>query len=316
MNTSDTPVSIIIPTYNGRDILEECLPSIAAELERRGNIDELLIVDNASTDSTGEFIAENYPAARVLRLEQNIAIFALNRAARATSSKYLFFLNNDMLLEPGCIDALLEKLDEDVFAVTGKVLQWDRSTVQAGRRRAVYERGMFWYLPWPGPDITGETLHALGGQSIFDREKFLALDGIDPLFSPFYHEDLDISWRAWRRGWRIIYEPSAVMIHRGAVTASRMYSREQLDAFMSKNIFLFIWKNLHDAGMTAQHAAWLIPRLARAALKRDRVFLRGFAGALTQLPAAMRSRKAAAKGAKIPDADVLKTLAPISRERL
>jgi len=268
----------------------------------------LLIVDNASTDETGAFIAENFPRARVLRLEQNVAIFAMNRAARATSNKYLFFLNNDMLLDPFCIDRMLEKFEDDVFAVTGKVFQWDRNTVQAGRRRAVYERGMFWYLPWPGRDAAGDTLHALGGQSIFDREKFLALDGLDPLFSPFYHEDLDISWRAYRRGWRVLYEPSATMIHRGAVTASRMYTREQLDSFMSKNMFLFIWKNLHDAGMTAQHAAWLAPRLARAVLKRDRVFLRGFAGALAQLPAAIRSRQAAGKGAKVSDADVLDAL--------
>jgi len=310
LNPADTSVSVIIPTYNGRDILEECLPSVAVELERRGNIDELLIVDNASTDETGAFIAENYPRARVLRLEQNLAIFAMNRAARATSNKYLFFLNNDMLLNEGCIDRLLEKFDDDVFAVTGKVFQWDRNTVQAGRRQAVYERGMFWYLPWPGRDDAGETLHALGGQSIFDREKFLALDGLDPLFSPFYHEDLDISWRAYRRGWRVLYEPSATMIHRGAVTASRMYSREQLDAFMAKNMFLFIWKNLHDTGMTAQHAMWLAPRLARAALKGDRVFLRGFAGAVAQFPAALRARLASGKASRVSDADILSSLGP------
>lgn len=313
MNPAETPCSIIIPTWNGREILEECLPSVVREMERRENIDELLIVDNASSDGTGDFIAATYPFARVLRLEQNIAIFALNRAARATSHRYMFFLNNDMLLNEGCIDHLLAGFDaDDIFAVTGKVLQWDRTTVQAGRRRPVYQRGMFWYLQATGPDVSGITLHALGGQSIFDREKFLALDGLDQLFSPFYHEDLDISWRAFRRGWRVMYDPRAVMIHRGAATAGRVYTREQLDTFMSKNMFLFIWKNLHGPGMLSGHLAWLILRTVNALLKRNRVFLRGLAMAVPRAGAALRARQAAKQSAAISDEDVFALFGPLN----
>jgi O-antigen biosynthesis protein len=312
MPDSPRPCTIIIPTYNGRDILEECLPSVAAEIERRGGIDELLIVDNASSDGTGGFIAATYPSARVLRLESNMAIFALNPAAAAASHRHLFFLNNDMLLEPGCIDALLSGfVDENVFAVTGKVFQWDRRTVQAGRRRAFWRRGMFWFPPWPGAeDEPGPTLHALGGQSVFDRDKFLELGGIDPLFSPFYHEDLDISWRAYRNGWRVLYEPRAVMIHKGAATAGRMYSRRELDIFMRKNMFLFIWKNIHGPGMLASHIAWLPPHCAAALLKRDTVFARGLLGALRQAPAAARARKLARDNSTVPDSDVLAILGP------
>lgn len=308
MNPATTPCSVIIPTYNGRDILEECLPSIAAELERRGNIDELLIVDNASEDGTGDFIGEHYPRARVLRLEENKAIFSLNPGAAAAAHKYMFFLNNDMMLEPGCMDALLSRFEDGVFAVTGRVLQWDRETVQAGRRRAVYRRGMFWYLPRPGPDAPGPTLYALGGQSIFDRDMFLELGGIDELFSPFYHEDLDLSWRAWQRGRRVLYEPSAVMIHRGAATASRLYTRQQLDEFMQKNMFLFIWKNIHDPRMALEHAAWLLPRAIQALIKKDSTFLRGLRGALSQLPDARIARAAARAAATVSDAQIIKIL--------
>ena len=255
MENPSQPCSLLIPTYNGRDILEQCLPSIQAELDRRGNIDELLVADNASTDGTPEFLAQHYPHARLLRLPENIAIFALNPAAQQAAHPYLFFLNNDMLLEPGCVGRLLAAFRDDVFAVTGRVLQWDKRTVQAARRRAAFSKGRFYYLPWGGPaeEQPGDTLYALGGQSMFHRDKFLDLGGIDPLFSPFYHEDLDVSYRAWRRGWRVLYEPSAVMIHKGAATAGRMYSRAQLDAFMQKNLLLFIWKNLHAPGLCASH---------------------------------------------------------------
>lgn len=311
MAAADTPCGIVIPTYNGRDILEECLPSVVREIERRGNIDELIIMDNASTDGTAEFLAAEYPAARVMRLERNAAIFAMNRAAKATSLKYMFFLNNDMLLDEGCIDTMLAGFtDENIFAVTGKVFQWDRNTVQAGRRRAVYQKGMFWYLPWPGQDEAGVTLHALGGQSVYDREKFLELGGFDPLFSPFYHEDLDISWRAYRRGWRVLYDPGAVMIHRGAATAGRLYTREQLDVFMRKNVFLFIWKNLHGGGMLTRHLLWLPLRAGQAVLKGDKTFTRGLIGALKQGVSAMRCRSRARATAVISDEEVLALLSP------
>ena len=309
----NTPCSILIPTFNGRDILEECLPSLDAEIARRGRIDELLIIDNASTDGTAEFVAGSYPHARVLHLEENLAIFALNQGARAAAHPYLFFLNNDMLLEPGCLDALLAGfVDASIFAVTGRVMQWDRRTVQAARRRAVFRRGLFWPLSWGGPaeNAPGETLYALGGQSVFDRAKFLSLNGIDPLFSPFYHEDLDVSYRAWRRGWRVLYEPGAVMIHKGAATAGRMYSPEQLRTFMQKNLFLFQWKNLHGAGRAASQIAWLAPRVLAAAARRDTVFLRGLAGALRQAPQALRARGDARRHATVPDAPVLARLNP------
>jgi GT2 family glycosyltransferase len=164
---------------------------------------------------------------------------------------------------------------------------------------------MFWYLAWPGEDAGGITLHALGGQSIYDREKFLALDGFDTLFSPFYHEDLDVSWRAYRQGWRVIYEPRAVMVHRGATTAGRLYSREQLDAFMQKNLLLFMWKNLRGKGMLPKNLLWLAPRVAAALLKRDRAYLRGLAGALPRAGAALRAGSASRSSAKLSDEEIL-----------
>ncbi len=297
--------SILIPTYNGRDILAECLPSIVEHVESRGAGDEIIVLDNASTDDTCRFLKDNFPEVRILRLDENKAIFALNDGARAAENAYLFFLNNDMLLKPGCIDALLCPFDdESVFAVTGKVFQWDRTTVQAGRRRPVVGKGYFWYLA-AGSDEPGLTLHALGGQSIYDRHKFLELGGIDPLFSPFYHEDLDLSWRALRHGWRIIYTPAAEMVHKGAATAGKMYTRQQIKTIMQKNMFLFIWKNLHDMKFTIAHILWLLPRLIRETAAGNFSFASGLAGAVGQLPEAMQARRAV-RQSKLSDSDVLK----------
>lgn len=286
--------SILIPTHNGADILEECLPSVVAETAAREAGDEIIVLDNASTDGTRKFIREKYPNIKIFRLKENKAIFALNDGAREAHNDYLFFLNNDMLLKPGCISALLDRFDaEDVFAVTGKVFQWDGNAVQAARRKPVFKHGYFWYLAADGPDETGLTLHALGGQSIFHREKFLSLGGIDSLFSPFYHEDLDISWRALKSGWRILYEPRAEMVHKGAATAGRLYTKEQIAAIMQKNMFLFMWKNMRGPAFVRSYLTWLPLRAARAAARGDRAWLLGLADALKQLKVARRGWKRA-----------------------
>ncbi len=301
--------SILIPTYNGRDILAECLPSVAEAVSERGGDDEILIIDNASADGTRDFIEETFPSARVIRIEENKAIFALNDGAREAKHDYLFFLNNDMLLKPGCIDALLAPFDApDVFAVTGKVYQWDGLTVQASRRRPYFHRGFFWYLAADEPDLPGLTLYALGGQSIFSKEKFMTLGGLDTLFSPFYHEDIDLSWRAFRRGWRVLYEPTAEMMHRGATTAIRLYSQSEIKKIMHKNLFLFMWKNLSEQQFARRHLCWLPARILRAAAFGDRIWLAGFASALMKFPEAIRASKQE-RDAPFSSADVFRLFA-------
>ena len=317
MSSDRVPCSIIILTYNGRDIIEQCLPSVNEEIQRRGNIDELLIVDNAGSDDTAAYVTENYPNARIIRLEVNKSIFAMNDGVHAAKYKYVFLLVNDMQIKKGCIDMLMAGFaDDSVFAVTGKVLQWDRSTVQAARRCGVFHRGMFWYLKWKGAaDEAGPTLYALGGQSMFERDKFLELGGTDPLFSPFYHEDLDLSWRAWRRGWRVLFEPEAVMIHKGQATVSRLHSKLELDTYLQKNLFIFIWKNIHSKLLIASHIVWLIPRVVEALIRRDRVFLLGLKGALRQMPEVQRARKRSREQSVVSDAHVLKLVNPKMRAR-
>jgi GT2 family glycosyltransferase len=297
--------SILIPTFNGRDILAECLPSIAAAAAARGNADEIIVLDNASSDGTSDFLQGEFPHVRIIPLLDNKAIFALNDGAHAAKNDFLFFLNNDMLLKPGCIDALLAPFDApDVFAVTGKVFQPD-GAVQAARRRPAFNRGMFWYLAAGDPDAPGLTLHALGGQSVFHKEKFLALGGLDPVFSPFYHEDLDLSWRALRGGWRILFEPRAEMIHKGAATAGRIYSKQQIATIMQKNLFLFIWKNFREPALIFRHLFWLPSRLARAAATRDSIFIDGFKAALPHLREALEAGRADSNF-KLSSSDILR----------
>ena len=139
----------------------------------------------------------------------------------------------------------------------------------------------------------------LVGNSI-PRSKFLELGGFDELLWPLYHEDIDLSYRAWRRGWRILYEPKACCTT-WAVRFRLKYKQNELRAIVTQNTFLIQWKNIDDPAMRREHLAWLPSRLARAALTKDLPFLRGVQSALRRTKAMHIAREREAPGRCIPD---------------
>ena len=146
-----------------------------------------------------------------------------------------------------------------------------------------------------------------GGSCAFDRRKFLELGGFDELLAPFYLEDTDIGYMAWKRGWKVLYQPRSVVYHEHRGTIGKRFSAAQIDLVLKKNFALFCWKNIHE---------W--PRLCVALLLRlcgrggdgafrriagARQFRRDCGGPSVQLPGAMGSRARARELAVIDDTE-------------
>jgi GT2 family glycosyltransferase len=167
---------------------------------------------------------------------------------------------------------------------------------------------MWWYHQLPDIDKVSTCFFALGGQAAFSRSKYLELGGFDELLWPLYHEDIDLSYRAWRRGWRVLYEPSSVLYHLGGATSAAKYKRDELRRIVVQNTFLFQWKNIDDPAMRAEHNAWLAPRLARAVLQRDWPFLNGFRSALGRRKRAAQQRAADQSQRIIPDSEAFRRI--------
>jgi len=266
--------SLVILNWNGRDLLARGLPSVLDAVRDDGRDHEVIVVDNGSTDGSAEYLAREFPQVRVVFLPQNLGFGAGNNAGvRAARHDVVILLNNDMVVERGFLRPLLDGFGPRTFAVSSQIFLRDRSArrEETGKTSAVFRRGMIDYSHRP---LDGRTLArsyypvfwAGGGSSAFHRARFLALGGFHEVYSPAYVEDTDLSYRAWKRGWDILFAPASVVYHEHRATSSRRFSPAALRTLIQRNQFLFLWRNIGEWRLLLAHCfhlPWNFYRLAR-----------------------------------------------------
>lgn len=211
-------VSLVIPTWNGRDHLARNLSSVVDALAGNPN-HEIIVVDNGSDDGTVEFLGQNFPGVRVLACERNLGFGeGSNAGFRAARNDIVVLLNNDMRVDEGFLAPLLDGFrDARVFAVTAQIFFSDpnKRREETGLVHGQWLNGRLRLNHIADEDITGlfPTFYAGGGSTAYDRRKFLELGGFDEILKPFYVEDTDVSYQAWKRGWLILYAPGSIVYH-------------------------------------------------------------------------------------------------------
>ncbi|MBN1656835.1 MAG: glycosyltransferase family 2 protein [Anaerolineae bacterium] len=252
------PCSIVIPNFNGLPFLERCIPSLLDAIALDGQDHEVIVVDNGSSDGSAALLSEVGGQVRPLLLESNLGFArACNIGARTAAHDLLLFLNNDMYFAPGFIAPLLAPFDahSDLFAVGAQMWNW-QGQFQAGRVYGRFLLGSFEV----GYDRTQHdrlcyTLYTSGAASAVHRARFKALGGFDE--SLYIYEDVDLGYRAWKRGWRVFHQPESIVYHKGRATSHQLFSRHRYLTINLKNRYWFIWKNLTDARLFARYLALL-----------------------------------------------------------
>jgi GT2 family glycosyltransferase len=292
-------VSVIIPTWNGRELLAEFLPSVLAALaeysERHSAAIELLVVDDASTDDTFDWLAATFagqPALRVVALPQNVGFLrAVNRGFAEARHEIVFLLNNDVQVAPDAIAPLVNHFDDArVFAVCSKAYRLGTDFLDGAGKLGLFERG-FWRvflnydilptrLPEDAPPLP--SFFASGGYAAYDAKKLAALGGFCEWLAPNYWEDVEICYRAWKRGWTVAYEPASVVHHVSSATLGDARQRH-VRLITERNRLLMTWINLHDPVWFAAHLAWLGLKLLGAAVSLDHDYWQSFRQALARL---------------------------------
>jgi len=307
----------MILNYNGQDLLKECLPSALAAAEHfsqatgqaSGQACPVVVLDNCSTEGDMEFLQKEFPQVEAILAESNDYLFSFNAVVARRSEDVVIILNNDMTFDEDFIAPLVGYFHQpEVFAVTARVFDWDRESVITARSRLVKRR------LWASLNRTFHdtepcySFYAAGGAAAYRRSMFLEIGGFDPLFRPAYYEEVDLSYRAWKRGWTVIYEPASVMIHRRAATLGKQASKDRWRRIICRNQILF---NFKDAGNGAEVAGFLLllpVRWLRALQTGDRVTASSILASLGRLPQALWKRFTTRSGETKSDSWIMETI--------
>ena len=282
--TAPRAASLVVPNYNGRALLERNVPSLLAAADAYPGDAEVVIVDDASQDDSVAFLRGAFPTVRVVEHAENQGFGgACHSGVDAAAHPVAVLLNSDVTVERDFLAPLTAHFtrDPDVFSVSPLVLDRDGRPGKITVNRPSVRRGE---LRWDGvdpddllrlralgPDVELEikSLFGLGGAVAVDRARFLGLGGFDPLYKPFYHEDVDLGLMAWRRGWRVLVEPRSAVTHADGGTINKHYQRYEIKVARRAHRILCGWKHAEGSWRSAMRwSTWL--RVLTRWLKLDR----------------------------------------------
>lgn len=262
-NKNNTSISIVIPNYNGRDLLEKNIPSLLSALK---SFDfEIIVVDDCSTDDSVKFLKNSYPNIIVIKSNKNQGFSTTcNKGIYASKNQFLCLSNTDVTFTENYFNKALPYFKEpNVFAVKGDIINYTDNKNNIVNKEATsllyFKRGFLRFNQKIKPDpktFTGE----INGQFVFlgscfvcSREKMLELNGYNEIFSPFYWEDADLAIRALRKNYKLIYAPECEIFHQTSSTISRNRSNIRRRVTSNRNKFIFTWLHLHKPRNIIQH---------------------------------------------------------------
>lgn len=251
-------VSIVITNWNGRKLLEKNLPAVLKAAESPLNqIKEILVVDDFSNDDSVSFLEKNFPQIKTIKQPRNFGYSATcNTGVKNSTSELVAILNNDVLPEKNFMEASLPHFkNEKVFSVSfneGKFgvgkLQWQKGFLQIVPVKPCYEVAQ---TDWPN-----------GGSSVFRKNFWQQIKGMNQIFLPFYFEDIDLGVRAKKAGFICLWEPKSKVQHKHEATINpNSFKQSYIDSIKQRNHLLLTWLNLNNIGLFLKHFKGLGKRI-------------------------------------------------------
>lgn len=290
-----TGISVVIPYYNNQDLLYSNLPSVIQALVNSTYPYEIILVDDCSTkgDIT-QAIDQKYKEKFVILKNSKNLGFSKTANFGIKNAKYDFvlLLNTDIKLFKDSLREILKSFeDEKLFGIGLHQLIITKDKKYDGcLGGGKFTFGMIRHFPLKLPDKPSNTFYVSGGAGIFDCQKLLKLGGFDEIFSPFYFEDVDLSFRALKMGWKVLCDPSRVVEHRHETTITKSRKKLYIKTVAQRNWIIFNWKNL-DVLNLASHIFWLPANILRELFIGNFYFILGLFWATIYIPKIIMIRK-------------------------
>lgn len=237
--------SVIIPNWNGKDLLENCLSS----LYRQSFKDfEIILIDNGSSDESLKYVVEHYPQVRIIKLNRNYGFArAINEGVKNSLSEYVVFLNNDTSVNKDWLKNLIQCADlhPEVISVNPKLLNFQSKKIIDGVGILINEVGQAKSIGWQEEDLGQYNKEqyifgATGGASLFRRLDFIKVGMFDEKYF-MYSEEVDFAFRAQFLGFKSIYCPKAFVYHKHKSTAKK--TPQHIEYWQFKNMTQTIIKD-------------------------------------------------------------------------
>ena len=287
-------ISIIIPVYKNYDLFFKYL-----EINKKYFAGcEVIIMNDYPLENISKKVKNILPTAVVINNKKNLGFAGnVNSGVKKSTMNYVLLINSDVILKDFSFLNSLEyfKKNKKLFAFGFAQKEKDGKIV--GSNRGYFKDGL---INHSHKLITNNyslitNFWAEGGSSIFKKQLFMDLGMLDNLFNPFYWEDIDLSYRAWKSGYEVLYDPNISVEHHHESTIGKYFDKKKVLKIAFRNQIIFQWKNLTDKNLIFKHLL-NVPKL---------IFIPGFFDALLKLLEILQARQKAVKLFVKTDKEVL-----------
>lgn len=266
-------ISVVIPNFNGTTLLKTYLHENMAIFKKNG-ITDVIVVDDYSNDDSVSYLNQHFSTIKVLTNSKNVGFSrTLNKGLRQAKHDIVWVLNNDMAINPDFdVDYILALFqgDPNCFSVVPTILRKNDKGILFDEAPNI---GFFkggWLSLEHSLDHKDKhknesefpVMWACGGAAFYRVDMLQKINYFDEeLYSPFYLEDADVSYQAWKNGWKVLYTSHFTCFHQHQSTIGKYYSKAKVEAVHLRNYYLFHWKNLSDLSYIFSHIVTILIKM-------------------------------------------------------
>lgn len=293
-------ISVVIPVYKNKEMVLRHLKhniSFFKELE-------VIIVDDASGEHIDDEIRKIDSSIKcIVKLKNSGFAPTANMGLKAASGDFILLLNSDVKLFKPLPQNITQPFEDDnkLFAVT--YLQKEKDESDVGKNRIYFQDGFPTHSKTQ-TFVKGINAWAEGGSSLFRTSMLKKLDYFDEIYAPFYWEDIDLSYRAYSRGWHVLFDPSYAVEHHHESTISKFYTSDKMKAIAFRNQLYFMWANISSRKFLKSHIYYSFRYYLSCVFKLNMPYIKGYIMAFLGFIPVYHSRKRNLSNKKVSDEEI------------